>query len=185
MTTTAVISIFCKDRPGVFADLTDTLAFMGANLHDMSASQLGEGVILIGVSVWSREVPVDEIERRIRELPGLDDAQVHINAYPYRDYTTELVTHVVRLSTVVDKPGDLAALCAVFAEYRANLMRAHARRLLTDKGWEYRIVMEATVPRLAATSCMAGLEYTAQRLGYDCDWEIRGAEEENDMGTEV
>lgn len=173
MTTTAVISVFCRDRPGVFAELADALAFLGADLRDMSAAVLGEGVVFVALSAWPGGIPETRIEEAIAALEDIGEARVHINPYPYRDTSDEAVTHFVRLVSMNDKPGDLAALCAVFAQYQSNLMRVNARRLMTGRGEEYRVSMEAHVPEAAVTSCMAGLEYVAIRLGYECSWEAR------------
>ena len=136
----------------------------------MTASVLGKGIIYVALSLWpDKEPPVSEIGKRINELPGLETADVQVNTFGLLPFTMDSVdkgTHRIRCLRLNDKRGDLGALTGMFAEFSANLIRVHAERYKTEKGWELSITMEVIIPKDETKACLKALKGTAKRLGY-------------------
>ena len=170
MPSSAVINIQCKDRIGLIATISETIVDMGGEISDMTASVLGKGIVYVALSLWpGKEPPVSEIEKRINELPGLETADVQVNTFALLPFSMDSVdkgTHRIRCLRLNDNRGDLGALSGTFAEFNANLIRVHAERYKTEKGWELSITMEAIIPKNETKACLDALKGTAKRLGY-------------------
>lgn len=177
MTATAVISIMCRDRRGLVADVTEAITALGGDIFDMSASVLGEGGIMyVAFSTWPGEPPISTIQKNVQELLGDETIDVMVNTFallPFSKVSMERGTHRIRCWRHNDNRGDLGVLCGMFVKFRANLIRVHAERFITDKGWEYTITLEANIPEEAAASCLKAVENKAADLGYTCDWEAK------------
>ena len=170
---TAVISIMCRDRVGLVADVTEAITALGGDISDMSASVLGKGIVYVALSIWPDEPPISAIQTRIHELPGLAAVDVKVNTFellPFSIDSMEKGSHRIRCQRHNDNRGDLGALCGTFAEFKANLIRVHAERYKTSKGWEYTITLEASIPEQVTDSCLKALRNRATVLGYSCDW---------------
>ena len=103
-------------------------------------------------------------------------ADVKVNTFmflPFSQGSMEKGTHRIRCWRHNDNRGDLGALCGTFVKFRANLIRVHAERYITGKGWEYRITLEANIPEKMANSCLEAVGNKATALGYTCDWEAK------------
>lgn len=177
MTATAVISIMCRDRRGLVADVTEAITALGGDIFDMSASVLGEGGIMyVAFSTWPGEPPISTIQKNVQELLGDETIDVKVNTFallPFSKVSMERGTHRIRCWRHNDNHGDLGALCGTFVKFRANLIRVHAERFITDKGWEYTITLEANIPEKVADSCLKAVGNKAADLGYTCDWEAK------------
>ena len=177
MPATAVISIMCRDRIGLVADVTEAITALGGDIFDMSASVLGEGGIMyVALSIWPGEPPISAIQKCVQELPRVVAADVKVNTFvflPFSQGSMEKGTHRIRCWRHNDNRGDLGALCGTLVKFKANLIRVHAERYITGKGWEYTITLEANIPEKVTDSCLKALENKATALGYTCDWEAK------------
>ena len=176
MAATAVISIMCRDRMGLVANVTEAITAMGGDISDMSASVLGKGIVYVALSIWPVEPPISVIQTRINQLPGLSAADVKVNTFELLPFTMDSMekgTHRIQCWRNNDNYGDLGDLCSTFAEFKANLIRVHAKRYLTGKGWEGTVTLEANIPEQVTDSCLKALGNKAAALGYSCDWDAK------------
>ena len=170
MPSSAVISIKCKDRIGLIATVSETIVDMGGKILDMTAFVLGKGIVIVALSLWlDKEPPVSELRKHINELSGLETADVEVNTFellPFAMDSVEMETHRIRCLRLHDKRSDLEALLGMFAEFNANLIRVHAVRYKSEKGWELAITMGANIPEKETKACLEALNDTAKDLGY-------------------
>lgn len=175
MPSSAVISIKCKDRIGLIAAMSEPIVDMGGKILDITAFVLGKGIVYVALSLWpDKEPPVSELEKRIHELPGLETADVQVNTFellPFTMDSAEKETHRIRCLRLEGKRGGLGALLGMFAEFNANLIRVHAVRYKTEKGWVLSITMGANIPEKETTACLEALKGTAEGFGYSLEVE--------------
>ena len=55
-------------------------------------------------------------------------------------------------------------------EGKRDLLRVHARRLMTATGSGYEVTVEAAIPKDTEAACKTSVEGTAARLGYESEW---------------
>ncbi len=177
MPSTAVISILCRDRMGLVAEISETVVDIGGKVSDMTAAVLGKGIVCVVISLWpDKEPPVSVIRNRINELPGLKAANVQVNTFdllPFSFDSIEKRSHHIRCRRLNDNRGDLGSLCGTFADFKANLFHVHAERHRAGKDWEFTINMEVDIPKKEAKDCHEAMKDTAKRLGYSLEWEAK------------
>ncbi len=170
MAVSTFINIFCDDRLGMVSDITGVVAEMGGNFSDMTADLLGQSLMFNALTVWPDEPPQNELETRLHAVDGLATADIYTKRYTQLPFATDRVTNRMIFRCNKDNPGDISALCEPFTNFDANLLRVHARRLMTATGSGYEVTVEAAIPKDTEAACKTSVEGTAARLGYESEW---------------
>ena len=92
------ITIVAKDRPGLMADISDTMLGAGVNIESLIAEQVGGSAAII--------MTVDKYDAALRALAGM---------------SLQAVSEDAILVKVEDRPGGLAAIAHRFKEAGINL----------------------------------------------------------------
>ncbi len=159
------IVVACADRPGLLAAIAARLFEMGADFGDSSFAVLGEAAEFTAICRLPAGSDAQEAERQLAELPDLAAATISVAPFALSPQRVETgrVTHVVELEGA-DRPGLVARLAEVFAEFGANIVRMSTERIGAGEG-QYRIRFEVWLPPERAETCLATVGNTAQTLG--------------------
>lgn len=160
-----MISILCRDRPGLISDITAYLYEEGASLGEMSFSVLGEGAEFTALCLFAGPPP-DDLEPGIRDLPDLSKATISIVDFalsPYHDATADTTHHIVVRGA--DRPGLVARLSEVLAQHKANVVHMSAETRHGVPNDEYVIHMQVSLSSTRAAGCLAALGNTAEEQG--------------------
>jgi predicted amino acid-binding ACT domain protein len=80
------------------------------------------------------------------------------------------VTHRITVSGG-DRPGLIARLSEVFVEFKANIVRLNAERIVATDATQYAVIIAVSIPEENVRSCLATVANTAGGLGLNCEWE--------------
>ncbi len=178
MAATAMISIFCPDRPGLVAAVTGHLFDLGANLGDTGFVVLGGGAEFNSVCEMPDGLALEAVEAGLKTLPELADAEISVRPFtldPARGPSGE-ITHTITVSGG-DQPGLVARLCETLVEFNANIVSLTAGAAPATAGGLYAIRIAAWIPEETADACLSTLRNTAEGLRLNCHWEeARGQE---------
>jgi len=168
---TVLISVFCRDRPGLVAGIAGRVFELGANLGDTTFAVLGEGAEFTAVAVLPDGVTAADVERELAALPEAEDAKVKV-----RDYTLGAVhgpsghiTHRIEV-TGGDRPGLIMRLAEAFGQFGANIVRLNAETIPGTGGAQYATRFAVWIPPERADACLATVANTAGELKLICRW---------------
>lgn len=164
-----LLTLVCPDRAGLISDITAELFNMGVNLADTSFAVLGEGAEFSAVLEMPESLQGNEVQQHIRNLEGLDQAEVSIKPFNYRTLRGETgtVTHHVSFEGD-DQPGLVARLTELLVDYGANVVRMDTRALARDEKPFYIVELWVWIPAERDEACLAALNNTAASLGMRC-----------------
>lgn len=163
------IAISCPDRTGLLAAITGRLFDLGADLGDTSFAVLGEAAEFTCVAALPAALEPDETAAelaRLAELAGADIAVTPFTLGPVHSETGQ-ITHRVEVRGA-DRPGLVARLAEVFAEFGANIVRMDSEHLPGGSEGDYLIRFEVWLPPARAANCLAAADNTAGSLGLLC-----------------
>lgn len=166
-----LIQIFCHDEPGLVSAISGCLFELGLNLGDTSFAVLGTGAEFSVVVEEPVPVAKGEIEQRLREIPGLEEAEIRVEAFdiePVHGPSAKITHRIVMRGT--DQPGLVARLSEVFVDYGANIVRMSAEREVERGRSNYVIRIAAQVPEDRAESFIAALTNTASQMRMFSQW---------------
>lgn len=164
------IAVSCPDRTGLLAAITGRLFDLGANLGDTAFAVLGEAAEYACVAELPDTVSTGDVTSELAGLPELDGAEISVTPFALSSVHAEQgrVTHRIEVRGE-DKPGLVARLAEVFAEFNANIVRLDSERLPGGAAGEYLIRFEVWIAPERATNCIAAAANTAGSLGLSCD----------------
>jgi glycine cleavage system transcriptional repressor len=147
MTHYALVTVFTQDRAGLVAALAGCLHDLGINLGDTTFAVLGEGAEFAAICEAPAHLSLAELERALRELPDLADAEVSVARFPLHPVhpATAQITHRVELRGR-DRPGVVARVAEIFTQYKANIVRLNSEKVPGPKGDAYAIHIAAWIP---------------------------------------
>ncbi len=163
---TALISVMCPDRVGLVADIAGCLFDLGGNLNDTTFAVLGGGAEFTSVCELPADVSFAEVERSLRNIATLADAEVSVTLFglaPLHDETARITHHLTLRGG--NRPGLIARLSEVFVQFRANVVRLAAERVPGMGTDEYAIEIAVRIPDESAPACLATIGNTAGELG--------------------
>lgn len=169
MANDARIAISCPDRTGLLAAITGRLFDLGADLGDTSFAVLGEAAEFACVAELPSTLDADETAAELTKLPELAGATVAVTPFtlaPVRSETGQ-ITHRVEVRGA-DRPGLVARLAEVFAEFGANIVRMDCEHIPGGGEGDYLIRFEVWLPPARAASCLAAADNIAGSLGLSC-----------------
>ncbi len=172
MAHTVLISIICPDRHGLIAAITGRLFDLGANLGDTTCAVLGGAAEFTSVCDLPGDVAAETLERELRALPLLAEAQLSVRPFVYQaaHTPTAKITHRIEI-TGRDSPGLIARISEVFVEFGANIVRLNSERIPSSEGAKYVLRIAAWVPPEKSSTCMATIANTAAQLHLACWWD--------------
>lgn len=160
------IAISCPDRTGLLAAITGRLFDLGADLGDTSFAVLGEAAEFACVAALPDTLGPDETEAELAALAPLAGANITVTPFtlaPIRSETGQ-ITHRIEVRGA-DRPGLVARLAEVFAEFGANIVRMDSEHIPGGGEGDYLIRFEVWLPPARAASCLAAADNTAGSLG--------------------
>ena len=163
------IAISCPDRTGLLAAITGRLFDLGADLGDTSFAVLGAAAEFACVAELPASLDPDETAAELGQLSELAGASVTVTPFtlaPIRSETGH-ITHRVEVRGA-DRPGLVARLAEVFAEFGANIVRMDSEHIPGGGEGDYLIRFEVWLPPERAASCLAAADNTAGSLGLSC-----------------
>ena len=160
------IAISCPDRSGLISALTGYLFDMGAEIGDASFVALSGRAEFAAVARLPDDVSADDVHAGLDSLADLKGADISVAALSLNNAAGEIahVTHRIEVRGT-DRPGLVARLTEVFADYGANIERMDCERISGRFAEDYVIRVEAWIPPERAETCLAALDNTAQSLG--------------------
>lgn len=166
-----LISILSPDRVGLIAEVAGELYGLGANLADVSFAVLGTGCEFSGVAELPAGVDAGEVEKCLKRLRSLEEAEVRVTAFPFAGEQGEMaeVTHLIEVEGG-DRPGLIARLSEVFMQFGANVVRMNSRRRSSVEGGRYLTTFAVSMPPGRAESCLAAVHNTAGQLNLSCHY---------------
>lgn len=172
MTVNALVSISCPDRVGIVSATTGQLFELGANLGDTTFAVLGEAAEFTSVVEVPPGTTPEIIEAALRTLPELHDADISVSPFtlPAVHGPSGRVNYRITVSGG-DRPGLIARLSEVFVEFKANIVRLNAERVVASNATRYAVIMAVYIPQEHVRSCLATVANTAGNLGLSCEWE--------------
>ncbi len=172
MVSTALISVFSRDKTGLVASITGCLFDSGANLAATTFTVLGTGAEFTGVAELPDDISMEEIEDDLKSIGLLDDAQISVKPFTLEPThgPSGHITHRISVSGG-DRPGLIARLCEVFVEFKANIVRMNAERLPGKDEDQYIIRFAVWLSEDKADKCLATIANTAGELHLTCAWE--------------
>lgn len=162
----ALISVFCSDRPGLVAAIAGRLFDLGVNLGDSSFAMLGGGAEFTSVCDLPAELAPAEIQADLSRLPELAEARVSVRLFELDAAHGPLgrITHRVVVSGG-DRPGLVARLSEVFGQFHANIVRMDAQRV-PEQG-VYITRFSVSIPT-RVDACLSTINNTAGELNLSC-----------------
>ncbi len=166
------IAISCPDRTGLLAAITGRLFDLGASLGDTSFAVLGEAAEFACVAELPAAIDPDEVAAELAKLSELDGADISVAPFTLAPVHGERgqITHRIEVRGA-DRPGLVARLAEVFAEFGANIVRMDSEHIPGGGEGDYLIRFEVWLPPARAASCLAAAANTAGSLGLSCNSE--------------
>ena len=161
MNNTLAITVLGHDRPGIIADVTKALAYLGGNLEDSSMTLLrGHFAMTLIVNVHAT---ADEAAASLHPLTrdGLT-----VSVLPVKDEARTSSSGNVYLLSVhgADRPGIVSSITSVVAQHGGNIVDL-TTRLGTNL---YLLTAEVELPSSANVDALVTeLKATAQGIGVD------------------
>ncbi|MCZ6839368.1 MAG: ACT domain-containing protein, partial [Alphaproteobacteria bacterium] len=105
----------------------------------------------------------------LAKLPDLDGSDITVTPFTLASVHGERghITHRIEVRGT-DRPGLVARLAEVFAEFGANIVRMDSEHIPGGGEGDYLIRFEVWLPPDRATSCLAAAANTAGSLGLAC-----------------
>ena len=163
------IAISCPDRTGLLAAITGRLFDLGADLGDTSFAVLGEAAEFACVAALPTALGPEETAAELAKLAELADADIAVAPFTLAPVHSETgqITHRIEVRGA-DRPGLVARLAEVFAEFGANIVRMDSEHIPGGGEGDYLIRFEVWLPPARAASCLAAANNTAGSLGLSC-----------------
>lgn len=161
-----VVTAVGLDRPGIVAAVTGVLVHHGANLEDTAMTRLGGHFAMVLVV----EVPGDEDAAALESALAAETEGLTVTVRPIDD-VDDVGTRGGGWAVTVhgaDRPGIVHLVTSLLAGHRANIVDLSTRRLTTDAGAGYVVLLEVELPDDAdVEGLVADLDALAADLGVD------------------
>ena len=165
----ALVSVLCRDHPGLIAAIAGRLFDIGANLGDTTFAVLGGAAEFNSVCELPDDVPLASVEMELNRVEDLAGAKISVTAFGYEPVHAEQahITHRIEI-TGTDSPGLIARLSEVFVQFGANIVRLNSERLPGAGDAHYMLRMAVFIPEEKASTCLATVANTAAQLALTC-----------------
>ena len=141
-------------------------------MGDTSFAVLGEAAEFTSVVEMPEGLTREVIDKALRRLPELADAEITVSEFDLAPIHGPAGKVNCRITVSGgDRPGLIARLSEVFVEFRANIVRLNAERIVATDETQYAVIMAVCIPEESVRSCLATIANTAGGLGLNCTWE--------------
>lgn len=170
-----VVFVLGPDRPGIIAAVSQTLFEHGCNLEDISQTSLQTQFVGIFIAVLGGGAREEDLLRALRER--LDPLGLFVHLSPVDQAAggpaTPCEPHVI--TTVgPDRPGLVAGIAGLLAQYGANITNLKAIARSDREGPEYVTFYEVDIPTDTDRQAFRGaLRERARELGLDVNFQHR------------
>jgi glycine cleavage system transcriptional repressor len=166
-----LVSIVCRDRPGLVAAVSGRLYDMGANLADTTFAVLGEGAEFTAVVIPPDGQGAADIRRELAALPEIGDGTVDVRDWRLATHhgPSGRITHRIEVAGG-DQPGLIARLSEVFGQFGANIVRLNAETIPGTDGAQYVTRFAVWIPAERADACLATVGNTAGEMRLVFRW---------------
>ena len=165
MTHVAVTAVG-PDRPGIVAAVTGVLLEHGGNLEDTAMTRLGGHFAMVLVV----EVPGDEdavaLERALEDDTASLGLTVTVRRIADLEDADDAGTPWAVTVHGADRPGIVHRVATVLAAHGANIVDLATRRITSDAGTGYVVLLEIVLPG-DGDALATSLEALAGELGVD------------------
>lgn len=170
-----VVFVLGPDRPGIIAAVSQTLFEHGCNLEDVSQTSLQTQFVGIFIAVLGGGAREEDLLRALRERLDPLDLFVHLSPVGRAagGPATPCEPHVI--TTVgPDRPGLVAGIAGLLAQYGANITNLKAIARSDREGLEYVTFYEVDIPADTDRQAFRGaLRERARELGLDVNFQHR------------
>ncbi len=165
MTATCLVSVLCRDRAGLVADITGCLFDLNANLGDTTFAVLGEMAEFTAIAELPGETGTATVRGALRSLDGLGDATISAASFDMRAVHDESghITHRIELDGP-DAPGLIVRIAEVFGGFGANIVRMNSERIPSPGRDRYVTRFAVHIPDKRADACLATVANTAGEM---------------------
>lgn len=172
MKSVVLISIIGPDRIGLVSAVTCCLYDLGVNLGDTTFAVLGKGFEFTSLVELPKDIPPERVQPALAGLPELEGATVDVKTFGFDTVhgASGRITHRIEVSGG-DRPGIIARLAEVFADFGANIVRMNSRKVLASGGTQYVTRFAVFIPEDRSASCLATVANTVSQLHLKCSWE--------------
>lgn len=133
------------DRPGIVAAVTGALRTHGANLEDTAMTRLGGHFAMVLVV----EVPGDQdaaaIERALVDATAAIGLTITVRPIADLDDARDIGEHWSITVHGADQPGIVHRVATVLADHDTNIVDLATRRIASDAGTGYVVLLEVLV----------------------------------------
>ena len=166
-----LVSIVCRDRPGLVAAVSGRLYDLGANLADTTFAVLGEGAEFTAVVLPAKDQTGEDIRRELAALDEIADGTVDVRDWRLSTHhaPSGRITHRIEVAGG-DRPGLIARLSEVFGQFGANIVRLNAETIPGTGGAQYVTRFAVWIPAERADACLATVGNTAGELRLVFRW---------------
>lgn len=171
----AVVFVLGPDRPGIIAAVTQTLFEQGCNLEDVSQTSLQTQFVGIFIASLSGQVPQEALLRALRKRLDPLGLFAHLRPVEATDERTPPPSEPYVITTVgPDRPGLVAGITALLAQYGANITNLKAVSRAEREHQEYVTFYEVDIPATTDRRAFrAALRERAGELGLDMNFQHR------------
>lgn len=161
-----MLALEAQDKPGIVANVAESLAKTGCNLADVSMTRLSGVFVMLAVVVAPDDAEPDEL-MNVQEFPG---------NVSWRQITSDMRAPEAVAGnswnvTVYgsDKPGIVAAITNALAHNGVNINDLSTRLVDDEAAPTYTMLIDATVPGdVDGEQLRSELYDIAERLGVTC-----------------
>jgi glycine cleavage system transcriptional repressor len=170
-----VVFVLGLDRPGIIAAVSQTLFEQGCNLEDVSQTSLQAQFVGIFVASTGGAVDDTTLARALRERLDPLGLFVHLRPVDQADERPQPPCEPHVITTVgPDRPGLVAGIAGLLAQYRANITNLKAISRSDREGQEYVTFYEVDIPTDTDRQAFrAALRQRARELGLDVNFQHR------------
>ena len=163
------IAISCADRSGLLATITGRLFDLGADLGDTTFAVIGTLAEFTSVVSLPDTISAEFIKSELSKLDRTKITNISVEPYNLKSTYDEMkhITHQIELHGA-DRPGLIARLAEVFAEFGANILRMDSEHIVEEYKVNYVIRFEVWIPNTRTKSCLSAADNVASSLGLIC-----------------
>ena len=170
-----VVFVLGPDRPGIIAAATRALFEKGCNLEDVSQTSLQGQFVGIFVASPPAELSGEELLRALRRRLDPLGLSVETRRIPATSPPPAAAAEPYVITTVgPDRPGLVAGIAGLLADYGANITNLKAIARSRREGLEYVTFYEVDLPATAdGAAFRSALRARAGELGLDVNLQHR------------
>ena len=165
MTGVSLVSVICRDRSGLVADIAARLFDLNANLSDTTFAVLGDMAEFTCIAEIPDDVATSAVQRDLQTVEGVDEGRVTVATFDMRTVHDEnaQITHRIELDGP-DAPGLILRIAEIFGSFGANVVRMNSQRIPEARRDRYVTRFAVHIPDHRVDGCLATVANTAGEM---------------------